>query len=126
MMMVVCIMLFFATLIVESYKGNFISILLLKKVNPPFNNYYSLYHKTDYEVGYLPGTNIDEIFLVYSLVYYFKMYKVKYSFKINFFSARMEMNIREKSLRRGGKLFKLLKNCMNMLESKINLLLSMM
>ena len=80
MMMVVCIMLFFATLIVESYKGNFISILLLKKVNPPFNNYYSLYHKTDYEVGYLPGTNIDEIFLVYSLVYYFKMYKVKYSF----------------------------------------------
>ena len=88
MMMVVCIMLFFATLIVESYKGNFISILLLKKVNPPFNNYYSLYHKTDYEVGYLPGTNIDEIFLVYSLVYYFKMHKVKYrfyKFKIIFF-----------------------------------------
>ena len=65
MMMVVCIMLFFSTLIIESYKGNFISILLLKKVYPPFDNYYSLYHKTDYEVGYQPGTNIEEIFLVF-------------------------------------------------------------
>ena len=54
------IMSFFGTLIFAAYCANLISILLSTKVKAPFNSYDSLYHDTNYEIGYIAGTRIDE------------------------------------------------------------------
>ena len=56
-------MAFFATLIFAYYSATLISILMVTKVNPPFDSYNSLY-KTDYGFGYISGTSIDEFFQV--------------------------------------------------------------
>ena len=53
-------MSFFGTLIFAAYCANLISILLSTKVKAPFNSYDSLYHDTNYEIGYIAGTRIDE------------------------------------------------------------------
>ena len=55
-------MAFFATITFEAYCANLIAILLNTKVTLPFDSWNNLYHDTDYTIGYVEGTFLDESF----------------------------------------------------------------
>ena len=59
---IVGLMAFVATITFEAYCANLIAILLNTKVTLPFDSLDNLYHDTDYTIGYVGGTFIDELF----------------------------------------------------------------
>ena len=61
------IMAYFATIIFAAYSANLISILMVEKVEVPFNSYHSLYYQTNYQVGGKIGSAYENIFKVSSL-----------------------------------------------------------
>ena len=56
---------FFSMIMYQTYCANLISIILNRKVLPPFNSWDTLYDRSEYTIGYVEGTFLDEFLKVW-------------------------------------------------------------